>query len=185
MTTFHPPSPPFIEAGHHGGAQRPMLIVMHSTVSPCAVGGARAIARYFRDTDKAVSAHYVVDPSETVQCVRDHTVAYHCGHNQDSIGVEMCEFPSLTNMARWFTRPHRLMRRRAVNLTARLCLAYGIEPYYQGARALKAGKLGVTTHRQMSLAFHQSSHWDPGVWPRRRFMKAVRRRMAELRAAAA
>ena len=36
----------------------------------------------------------------------------------------------------------------------------------------------MTTHNNMSLAFRQSTHWDPGAWRRFRFMRAVR---AEIR----
>lgn len=185
MTEFPAPHPPFIEAAHHGGDQRPRMIVMHSTVSPCQLGGARAIARYFRDTETVASAHYTVDPGEVIQCVRDHKVAYHCGFNQDSLGIEMCEFPSMVNLARWSTTPHKQMFKRAVHLVARLCLAYNIAPHYVGVRKLRDGQHGITTHAAMSRAFKRSTHWDPGVWPRRRFLRAVRAEIARIKRAAA
>jgi N-acetylmuramoyl-L-alanine amidase CwlA len=184
MTSYPAPSPQFVEARWMGGRQTPRLVVMHSTVSPCAIGGALNIARMFALMDRVASAHYVVDPADTIQCVPDHRVAFHCGYNDDSIGVEMCEYPSWTNLARWSTRPHRRMRRRAVDLVAQLCLAYAIPPHYVGPRALLAGRHGITTHRAMSRAFKRSTHWDPGAWPRRAFMRAVRRRIDELKAAA-
>lgn len=184
MTTYPPPSPPFIAARWHGGPQRPHLIVMHSTVSPCRDGQARATAKYFARIETKASAHYCVDPAEVVQCVGDHTIAYHCGHNSNSIGVEMCEYPSRINLARWLTRPHRRMKARAVRLVARLCLAYDIPPYYVDAAGLRAGKRGVTTHAQMTAAFRQSTHWDPGSWPRVRFMRAVRAEIAKMKEAA-
>lgn len=180
MNSNYPaPSPQLVRARWMGGEQTPKLVVMHSTVSPCAIGGAHQIAHMFATMDRAASAHYVVDPADTIQCVPDHRVAYHCGYNQDSIGVEMCEYPSW-NVARWLTRPHRRMRRRAVELVAELCLAYSIRPYYVGPKAMLAGKRGVTTHRAMSTAYKRSTHWDPGAWPRRAFMRAVRARMVEL-----
>ena len=40
---------------------------------------------------------------------------------------------------------------------------------YVTAQATAGGQKGWTTHRQVSLAFGQSSHWDPGFWPRRMF----------------
>lgn len=183
MTTYPPPSPPMIPAKYFGDLQRPRDVVMHSTVSSCASGSARATAHYFQVITREASAHYVVDPTETIQCVPDHVVAYHCGHNRDSIGVEMCEYPSVLNIARWFTKPHRQMRRRAVNLVARLCLAYEIPPHYVGPKGLKAGRHGITTHNSIRLAFPGvTTHWDPGAWPRRAFMRAVRARIAELEA---
>ena len=177
MVTFVAPSPPMIAARWHGGSQTPHRIVMHSTVSPCEPGAARATAEFFAREDNPTSAHYCVDPLEVIQCVPDHVVAYHCGFNQDSIGIEMCEVPSMTNLARWLDLPHRQMRRRAVRLVAELCLAYEIPPWFVGVDGLLAGKNGVTTHSCMSKAYKRSTHWDPGTWPRRLFMRQVRRQI--------
>ncbi len=181
MPKYPAPTPPKIPARWHGGEQRPLIIVLHSTVSPCVKGGARNIGRYFATTGNKTSAHYGVDPGEEIQYVGDHTVAYHCGYNQGSIGIEMCEYPSRTNMARWFTKNHRAMRARTVRLVAELCLAYEIPPYYRSAASLKRGNLGVTTHNEMSKAYKRSTHWDPGTWPRWRFMRAVRKQITQLK----
>lgn len=181
--TYTAPHPEFVAARWHGGAQTPKLIVLHSTVSPCRDGQAIATGNYFANLgeDRKASAHYVVDPGKTVQCVGDHTVAYHCGFNQDSIGIEMCEFPSW-DRTRWDDAEHRRMMRRTARLVAKLTLVYKIRPYYVGRAGLLLGIKGVTTHRQMSLAFKMSSHWDPGAWPRRKFMREVRRQRRLLKA---
>jgi N-acetylmuramoyl-L-alanine amidase CwlA len=181
MTTITAPHPEFIPARWHGGAQTPRLIVLHSTVSPCRDGQAVATARFFATTDHPASAHYCVDPSKVVQCVGDHTVAYHCGHNQDSIGVEMCDIPDPEDKRRWDDANHRAMEKRAANLVGRLCLVYGIRPRYVGKLGLLAGLRGVTTHAVMSDTFHQSTHWDPGAWRRFRFMRQVRKHYRHLK----
>jgi N-acetylmuramoyl-L-alanine amidase CwlA len=181
--TISAPSPLFVAARWHGGPQTPKRIVLHSTVSPCKPGMARAIAHFFATEDNKTSAHYCVDPDEVVQCVGDHTVAYHCGFNQDSIGVEMCEMPSW-NIARWFTPNQVKMRRRTQRLVARLCLAYDIPPRFLGVKRLLAGEHGITTHNNMSRAYKRSTHWDPGAWPRRLFMRGVRRRIEKLKSGA-
>ena len=155
--------------------------MLHSTVSPCVPGGAEDVARYFRSADAGGSAHYVVDPSTVVQVVYDSTTAYHAPPNQHSIGIEMCDMPSATTAARWDDANHRLMLNRVALLTAQLCLAYGVPVAYRSARGLKRGQHGVTTHHQVSVAFGQSTHWDPGKWPRRRFMRKVRRNVRQLR----
>jgi N-acetylmuramoyl-L-alanine amidase CwlA len=178
--TVKPPSPPFIAAKHRGGPQTPRLIVMHSTVGPTRKGSAKAIAEYFARGTKVSSAHYVVDEAEKYQCVGDHTVAYHCGYNQDSIGVEMCDYPSATSKARWSDAEHQRLLVRTARLVARLCIAYGIRPRYVGAIRLRLGVKGVTTHAAMTKAFNRSTHWDPGAWPRRRFMREVRRQIANI-----
>lgn len=180
MSTYIAPSPPFIAARWMGGSQTPKLIVLHSTVGPTKAGSARGVANFFaRETNKT-SAHYVVDEGEVIQCVKDHVVAYHCGYNQDSIGVEMCDYPS-DKASRWDDAEHLRLERRTARLVAELCMAYDIRPYYVPAIALKLGVRGITTHAQMSLAFKASTHWDPGAWRRFRFMRRVRRQVARIK----
>jgi N-acetylmuramoyl-L-alanine amidase CwlA len=111
----------------------------------------------------------------------DHTVAYHCGYNQDSIGIEMCDMPSDAKK-RWDDKSHRDMEALTADLVARLCLAYGIPVRYVNAADLRKGKKGITTHAEMSQAYHKSTHWDPGAWRRVRFMSRVRARVLLLRA---
>lgn len=181
MTTYPAPTAPMIAARWHGGAQMPRLIVLHSTVGPTKAGSARGVAHFFANETNKTSAHYVVDEAEVIQCVGDHTVAYHCGYNQDSIGVEMCDYPD-QRQARWDDPAHIRLERRTARLVAELCLAYGIRPYYVPALLLKAGVKGITTHAQMSLAFKLSTHWDPGAWRRYRFMRRVRRQIKRIKA---
>lgn len=182
-TRYPPPSPPMIPARWVGdGSNMPVRrIVMHSTVSPCERGGARAVARYFATTTRPSSAHYVVDPGEVVQCVGDSRVAYHAPPNAGSIGVELCDYPSKQSAARWEGENHKAMLRRAARLVAQLCLAYDVPPYYVGWVGARAGRHGITTHWNISRAFRQTDHWDPGKWPRRRFMRMVRKHVRELR----
>lgn len=162
MTSYPPPHPPFIAAKHHGGSQQPTLLVIHATVGPTKAGAARAVAEMFRAGARVSSAHYVVDEASTYQCVGDHTVAYHCGYNDDSLGIEMCFYPladslrnwlrpkaertgerlvvghqSITPM-RWLQPTVRRMFRRTAHLSAELCLAYGIRRRYLGVRAVRA-----------------------------------------------
>lgn len=177
---IEPPSPPFIPARWHGGRQVPRLIVMHGTVSPCVPGGARAVARDFATTNTKKSAHYTVDPGEEIQSVGDHTVAYHCGHNQDSIGVELCD-PQAGPSSRWGDLPHHRMLDRAAHLVAQLCLAYAIPIRRLSVRDLLDGKHGICGHVDMSNAFHQSSHTDPGeAFPWVGFIAAVQRAADEI-----
>lgn len=173
--TIAPPNPPFIPARWHGGPQDKIKwIVLHSTVSPDKPGEAEGVAKFFATENDKTSAHYVVDPKYRFQCVEDHTIAYHCGYNEGSIGIEMCEYPNY-DRSRWDDTEHRLLEVNTAHLVARLCLAYGVRPYYVGRLGLLAGIKGVTTHHAMSKAFKASTHWDPGAWPRLRFMREVRR----------
>ena len=77
------------------------------------------------------------------------------------------------------------MLERTAKLTAHLCAASDLPPRFLSVAALKAGGRGITTHNNVSRAFGQSSHWDPGAWPRRRFMRMVRREHKRLTGGAA
>lgn len=202
MAKFPPPSPPYVGPAAHtsGPGNKPIdRIVIHSTVSPCQPGGARDIGRYFASEASGGSAHYIVDPAEVVQSVFDSVVAWHAPPNPHSLGVEMCDIPgprprepkskawwrALRRSWRW-VRPNQIaMLRRTARLTAQLCLAYDVPPVFVGPRGLRAGRRGVTTHAAVSTAFRQSTHWDPGLWPRRAFMRQVRSEVARIRKEAA
>lgn len=195
MTRFEPPSPPWEgPAAHDSGPQKEPFsrVVIHSTVSPCEPGGRHDIAAYFRSEASGGSAHYVVDPVGAVQCVRDHVVAWHAPPNPRTLGIEMCDIPgpvpgdgrvpALLKAARrtwrWKRPNQQAMLHVAAQLTADLCLAYDIPAVWLGPRKLRAGRRGVTSHNNVSRTWHQSTHWDPGFWPRRRFMGLVRDYMA-------
>lgn len=192
--TIKAPAPTYLGPADKSssGENKPILrIVVHSTVSPCEPGGARDIARYFRSPQAGGSAHYVVDPAEVVQVVYDSTIAWHAPPNPHSLGVEMCDVPGpvpndTPGTARWkalkrswrWARPNqRAMLARTAYLVAQLCAAYEVPATFLTPAALRAGKRGVTTHSHVSTAWRQSTHWDPGWWPRRGFMRQVRRHL--------
>lgn len=184
MSDFPAPEPPYLGPAAHtsGSGNKPInRIVIHSTVSPCTPGGARRIAEYFRSANAGGSAHYVVDPAEVVQVVYDDTIAWHAPPNQHSLGIEMCDMPTTENGFRWDDWAHVAMLEKVAELTAQLCLAYDVPPWFVGRILLKLGRKGVTTHNEVSQAFGESSHWDPGTWPRRKFMKRVRQHYRRLK----
>jgi N-acetylmuramoyl-L-alanine amidase CwlA len=173
---FPAPSPTYLgpAARTTAGDNKPInRIVIHSTVSPCKAGQARKTADYFRSSNARGSAHYATDPAEAVQIVFDSVIAWHAPPNRHSIGVEMCEFPA-PDKRRWRDAEHKAMFRVTVKLVAGLCVAYDVPPWYVGRLGLLAGRRGITTHADVSKAFKQSTHWDPGGWPRLAFMRAVR-----------
>lgn len=176
-----PPSPPFIAARWHGGAQTPSKrIVIHGTVSACKPGGARSVANFFAHEGNKTSAHYVVDPAEVIQCVGDHTVAYHAPPNQDTIGVEQCDMVA-GPASRWDDKNHTAMLERTAKLVAQLGLAYGVPLVRVNAGQLKAGKHGICGHVDVSNAWHQTTHTDPGDgFPWDRFMGLVAKAAADL-----
>jgi hypothetical protein len=183
MAKISPPSPPFIPARFRGGKQTPKAIVMHATVSSDNKGTARDIANWWAGpTSPKSSAHYTVDPGEVIQSVGDHTVAFHCGFNQNSIGVEMCD-EQVGPADRWQDADSTAIIRRAARLVARLCLAYDIEPIRPTIAELKRrGPHGIYGHNDSRLAFGSTTHTDPRDFPWPMFMRLVRKEVRRLRA---
>lgn len=181
MAPTTPLEVPFISARWRGGAQTPRAVVIHGTVSPCAPGGARAVAKFFATHGQPTSAHYTVDPGETIQSVADHVVAYHCGFNTGSIAFELCD-PQTGPGSRWNDRNHQLMLDRAARDVAQTCLAYGIEMRRPSVDELQAkGPHGIYSHDDSRRAFGRTSHVDPGPdFPWAEFIAAVRRHAADI-----
>lgn len=172
------PSPPFIQAAQHGGDNNKPIhrIVMHATVSPCEPGGARNIANYFANLSGTyASAHYVVDPKEVIQCVNDWTVAYQAPPNEHSLGIELCD-PQEGPDSRWDDANHVAMLKLAAKLAQQLAKAYGVPVVWRSPAQLTAGKQGFTDHDNVSNAWGQTDHTDPG-WSSARsdaFIKLVK-----------
>ena len=192
MSKIPAPAPPYLgppfrfSSGHNKPIRR---LVVHSTVSPCVPGGARAIAAYFRGNTAGGSAHYVIDPAEVVQAAYDDVICWHAPPNPHSLGFEMCDIPGprpapgtpwqtiqrLRRAWRWI-KPNQLrMLRRTAQVVAQAALAYDVPLVFLTADDVRKDRSGITTHANVSDAWHESTHWDPGWWPRRRFMRLVRR----------
>lgn len=198
MNNIPAPAPPYLGPPfrYSTGSNKPIWrLVIHSTVSRCEPGGARAIAEYFRSNSAGGSAHYVIDPAEAVQAAYDGTICWHAPPNQHSLGFEMCDIPgpvpgdprgsarwkALRRSWRWALPNQQRMLRRTAELVAQAALAYNVPIEFRKPADLRQGKRGITTHANVSLAFGQSTHWDPGWWPRRRFMRLVRKYAAQIR----
>jgi N-acetyl-anhydromuramyl-L-alanine amidase AmpD len=167
---------PFIPTSFHGGSQSSVTrIVIHATVSPCKNGGARSIANYFA-THRTGSAHYVVDPGEIVQCVREGTIAYHAPPNTGSIGIELCD-PQSGSATRWADTNHTAMFQHAAPLVAAIAKRWNVPLVKIGSTELRAGKHGICGHIDVSYAWHMTDHGDPmeaGPFPWARFMEMVK-----------
>ena len=153
----------FIQAAHtsSGSNLPPTRIVIHGTVSPCQPGNARSVAAYFQSASSGGSAHYVVDPGEIVQCVADDVVAWHSPPNRYSLGVELSD-PQTGDPNRWADANHDSMLRLAAGLVRDLAAKYGIPVVKLSPADLLAGKSGICGHVDVSNAWHQTDHVDPG-----------------------
>ena len=196
--TYQPPAPPYLgpPSKSSGGNNKPIKrIVLHGTVSAPERGGARKIASYFRSAAAGGSAHYIIDPGEVVQSAYDSVICWHAPPNDHSLGIEMCDMPgpvpgdkpgsarykALKAAWRWNKDNQKAMLQRTAELTAELCLAYDVPVRMVGPAGLKAGRKGICEHSDVSEAFKQSSHWDLGNFPRRRFIRMVRAEVAAIK----
>lgn len=145
----------------------PERIVIHYTAGPgqtCCVG-AQGTARYFRtDPNAGGSAHYITDLDESIQCAADSVICWHAPPNQHSLGIEMECSGVGDAKGHWARADHILMMHRTALLVAQKCLQYSIPMTKLTVADLIAGKHGVCGHVDVSNAFHQSSHTDPGPY---------------------
>lgn len=154
----------FIEARWHGsgGNDHPTRVVIHDAEYPEKLDAAVAVAHYFQHVDRKASAHYVCDDRETVQCVKGGDVAYHAPPNKNSIGIELVGYAKQTT-ADWLDAYGvAMLRDQAAPLVRDLCATLGIPRMWLSVADLKAGRSGITSHNNVSLAFGQSTHTDPG-----------------------
>lgn len=165
MKVFPAPSPRYLgPAKYHGSKTNKPIdrIVIHGTVTPCLPGWVRAVARYFRESViRPSSAHYVVGPAGQCQVVYDSVVAYGAPPNPHSIHIELCD-PQRGKGSRWHGIMHRRMLNRAAKLTAQLCLANNVPVIKLHPYDLRLGRRGICGHVDVSLAFHETTHTDPG-----------------------
>jgi N-acetyl-anhydromuramyl-L-alanine amidase AmpD len=162
--------------GHTSGSQSSVSrIVIHGTVSPCVKGGAESVAKYFQSSGAGGSAHYVVDPSEVVQCYSEKTICWHAPPNANSIGVELCD-PQTGASSRWADANHEAMLVRAAALVREIAARWNVPLVRLSVADLKAGRRGICGHVDVSQAFHQTDHTDPGSgFPWAHFMDLVTR----------
>lgn len=145
-------------------------VVIHGTVSPTVVGGARATASYFQSPGAGGLAHYVVDPAEIIACAQEETVCWHAPPNQDSIGIELCD-PVDADPARWADSAHQAMLVLAAKLTVDICHRWSVPTVQIDVAGLLAGQRGICGHVDVAQAWHQSDHHDPGAgFPWAQFM---------------
>ena len=163
------------DQAHTSGALPQVLnVIIHATVSGCHKGGARENARYFQSPNAGGLAHFVVDPGEVVQTCKETVAGWHAPpRNKDSLGVELTD-PQAGSDTRWGDPDHVAMLQRAAVLVADLCHRHNVPTVYVDSAALLAGQHGITTHHDVTNAWHSSTHTDPGpAFPMGRFLDMV------------
>lgn len=183
-----PPSPTYVgpPTWHGGKTNKPInRIVVHCTVGsePSVANAAMNTVRYSKRTTRPSSFHYIADHDQHFQYTFDSIVAYHAPPNGHSLGYELC--CSLEDKGKGhFSKPaHQAMLKIAAKDIAQLCLAYSIPIRKLSPAQVKAGARGICGHNDVSLAFRESSHWDPGPYfPWATFIAMVKDAAAKLTA---
>lgn len=159
-------------------------IVIHATCpnvgypQASAPGSARGTALYFQSPASGGSAHYVEAVDGEEHCVPDNVEAWHAPPNPHSIGIEICgeggNYSNSYSRAQWLSPQVWPGVLRAAARCAELCDRFGVPKVKIGPGDLLAGARGVCGHVDVSNAWHQSDHSDPGPeFPWTEFMAAV------------
>ena len=180
MPTYPAPAPLYVGPPKWHGSDRnkPInRIVIHATVGqePAVKGAARATVAMSKRTERPSSYHYIADSAEVLQYVYDSVVAYGAPPNEHSLHFELCCSLAGEGKGHWERADHQAMLKRAAVTVAGLCLAYDVPIVKLGPGDLKAGKRGICGHIDVSNAWGQTTHWDPGPhFPWGQFLALVR-----------
>lgn len=163
-----------------GSNASPTRVVIHATAgnrqpfpAESKSGVAHQTALYFTSPTSGGSAHYIADAAHEEHCVPDSVIAWHAPPNEHSIGIEICANADYTR-AQWLDPAVWPAVTRAAARTRELCLRFGIPMVKLSSADLLAGKHGICGHVDVSNAWHQTSHTDPGPgFPWDRFMVAL------------
>jgi N-acetylmuramoyl-L-alanine amidase len=157
------PAYQFIQAKNYrkGGNLPVNRLVLHSMEAPEKGDTAEAVARYFASGAVVASCHYMCDNDSIVAGVHEEDTAYHAPPNAHSVGIEHAGYAS-QGAADWADPYSEAMLHLSATLAADICRRHDLPIAFVPAADLLAGKRGITTHVEVSRAWHQSDHTDPG-----------------------
>jgi N-acetyl-anhydromuramyl-L-alanine amidase AmpD len=161
------PDLPFIEprAWNSGrAAGQPSVIVIHATDGSEGLTSAEDGAAYDARRTDGTSTHYFHDQDTTIQCVYTWDRANHAKGAGNRIGIahELCGRGNQT-AAQWHDAASLGTLRQAARQCARDAAKYGIPRRRLTPAQLRDGLKGFAGHVDISNAFHESDHEDPGT----------------------
>ncbi|MCP9207800.1 N-acetylmuramoyl-L-alanine amidase [Streptomyces sp. NEAU-Y11] len=140
------------------------MIVIHDMEAPEGPLTAENIAHWFATmsaTSKA-SAHVCVDSNSAVRCVADGDRAWHApGANSDGLGIELAGY-ARQSRGEWLDQYSKGVLDQAARVVAGWCQKHDIPARKLSVAELVAGKRGIVGHRDVSAAYGQTDHSDPG-----------------------
>lgn len=169
----------FIQARWYrqGGNDPVTRVVLHDMEYPEKPDAAEAVAQMFATTDREASAHYCVDNNSVVGCVHETDIAFHAPPNTGSVGIEHAGYARQTTGDWLDAYGAAMLRDHSAPLVRDICSRHGIPLTWLSVDDLKANPKakGITSHNNVSRAFGQSTHTDPGPnFPYDQYMAWVR-----------
>jgi hypothetical protein len=145
---------PYLHAAGDGGPRTvTQMIVIHATDN---TASAESEAAYATRRPDRTSAHIYVDNDSAVRALPMGNVAYGCYPTGNLRSIQF-ELTGLSNHISDATM------RQAAPLVAEVCHAYGIPIRKIGPNELVAGTKGICGHGDVTAAWHQGDHTDPGA----------------------
>lgn len=174
------PDLPWVEPRSWQNANRTsvQVVVVHTTEGSARDGSAENGAAYDARRTDGTSTHYFHDSDSTVQCVETRDIAHTARGEGNRRGIhhELC---TKISKADWSDAYHSAMLKRAAKQAARDCKKWGIPVIKLTPAAVKAGQRGICGHADISEAFKQSTHTDPGKnFPWDRFIGMIKAELA-------
>ncbi len=123
---------------------------------------AENIGRYFQHPDRPSSCHLIFDDDSCVRSVLDNDVAYAApGANHDGLQYELAGYGRQTR-EEWLDPYGRRMLALVIAAATQHSRLYGLPPRHLSVSELIAGQKGWVGHVDVTNAYHQSDHTDPG-----------------------
>lgn len=141
-------------------------IVWHTTESgsypkASAAGVALIVAEYFQRHDSGGSAQYITDIANTLHVLSDNTIAWGAPPNPGSVHIEICGTRNYTR-AQWLSPQVWPAVQNAIRVAAELTTRLAIPIVKLSPADLINGHHGHCGHVDVSNAWHQTDHTDPG-----------------------
>ncbi|HET9234786.1 MAG TPA: peptidoglycan recognition family protein [Candidatus Eisenbacteria bacterium] len=138
-------------------------IVIHTTEGSEGATSAEDGAAYDQRRTDGTSAHFYVDSNSVVQCVRTEDIAHtaRATGNRHGIHIEVCGRAG-QSAAQWNDAASRATIEQLAELCKMLRRKYPVPLVNLTPAQVADFKIGFCEHKDISLAFGQSTHTDPG-----------------------
>ncbi len=172
----------FMEAKNYTKVDRSKeirYVVLHTAEIGETLTAAEALMRWCAGPNAPrASWHFAVDADSVTQSVKEEYIAWHApGANRTGIGIETCGRAAQT-AEQWHDDYSSAVLQRTARLVAYLCRRWNLPVQFVDAAGLKYPTRGITTHAEVTKAFKQSTHTDPGKgFPMEEFLRMVMERM--------